>query len=227
VIDYGCGAGEIVNLLRARGFDAYGCDVFYEGGDYSKIIGANLLGTVIRRIDGHGRIPFDDASFDFVINNQVMEHVESLEVVLAEIARVLKPGGQVLSLFPDKGVWREGHCGIPFLHWFPKSSGARIYYAAALRAAGLGYNKGDKTVMQWSEDFCNWLDRWTHYRTSQEIDSTYGKYFATSRSIEGDWLKARLDRRAALAAALPTGLQAFVVKKLAGRVFVVSGKHAA
>jgi len=44
-------------------------------------------------------------------HQQVLEHATDLDVVVHEIARVLKPGGSCLSLFPDKGVWREGHCG--------------------------------------------------------------------------------------------------------------------
>ena len=31
VLDYDCGAGEIVNELRSHDINAYGCDVFYEG----------------------------------------------------------------------------------------------------------------------------------------------------------------------------------------------------
>ena len=31
ILDYGCGAGQIVNELRKRNVDAFGCDVFYEG----------------------------------------------------------------------------------------------------------------------------------------------------------------------------------------------------
>ncbi|MFO1468925.1 MAG: class I SAM-dependent methyltransferase [Steroidobacteraceae bacterium] len=162
VLDYGCGAGQIVTLLRARGIDARGCDVFYEGGDYSAQVQVELLGAAIRRMGEDGTIPFPDASFDLIVNNQVMEHVLDLDRVLSEIARVLKPGGRVLSLFPDRGVWREGHCGIPFLHWFPKRSrppGSQ--YAAVLRAAGLGNHKQGKSILHMGEDFCIWLDRWT------------------------------------------------------------------
>lgn len=50
VLDYGCGAGQIVQSLVARGVDAYGCDVFYEGGDYSGGVPDNLLGTRILRM---------------------------------------------------------------------------------------------------------------------------------------------------------------------------------
>jgi SAM-dependent methyltransferase len=220
VLDYGCGSGQIVKELRKREINAFGCDTFYEGGDYSKSVDTELLDNcLIKRMEGNA-IPYDCASFDFVINNQVMEHVENLDIVLAEIQRVLKPGGLVLSLFPDKSVWREGHCGIPLLHRFPKNSRIRVYYAAGFRIVGFGYHKGDKKVMRWSQEFCEWLDKWTRYRPRREVDSTYSKYFLGIEHIEDYWLRLRLGRKKALAAWLPTSIQNLIVNKLGGMVFV-------
>lgn len=222
VLDYGCGSGQIIKELRMHEIEAFGCDVFYEGGDYSSSIDPTLLsGGTIKRMNGD-LIPFESSLFDIVINNQVMEHVENLESVLAEIQRVLKPGGQVLSLFPDKGVWREGHCGIPFLHWFPKYSHIRIYYAASLRVLGFGYHKGSKSVIQWSRDFCDWLDKWTHYRTRKEVDTTYGNYFTGMHNIEDYWLKLRLGKRKFIISWLPASIQRVIVQKLGGIVFVAT-----
>jgi SAM-dependent methyltransferase len=220
VLDYGCGEGIIVKLLRSQGVNAFGCDIFYQGGDYSTSVEPTFFeGGIIRRIS-ENTIPFDSNSFDFVINNQVMEHVENLDSVLAEISRVLIPGGKVLSLFPDKGVWREGHCGVPFLHWFPKGSSARVYYAATCGIFGLGHHKQAKSVIQWSRNFCEWLDKWTHYRTRREIDSTYNKYFFEICNIEDYWLQQRLGERKMVASLLPTVLQKMVVTKLGMLVFV-------
>jgi SAM-dependent methyltransferase len=218
VLDYGCGAGQIVKELRRRGVDAVGCDVFYEGGDGIASIDPVLLGDVIKKMEGT-TIPFASASFDFVINNQVMEHVANLDSVLSEVGRVLKPGGIIVNLFPDKGVWREGHCGVPFLHWFPKGSHPRIYYAAACRKLGLGYHKEDQTAVGWSREFCEWLDKWTYYRSRKEIDSTYGRYFCDILHIEDYWLKQRLGRRKIVAIWLPALMQRLVVRKLAGLIF--------
>jgi SAM-dependent methyltransferase len=52
-----------------------------------------------------GRFPCADASFDIVLCNQVLEHVFEPGVFLAEIARVLKPGGRLLLTVPF--VWDE------------------------------------------------------------------------------------------------------------------------
>ena len=219
-LDYGCGAGRILHELRNQGINAFGCDIFYEGGDYSKFVDPALfLDGTIRKITNN-TIPFESEFFDIVINNQVMEHVENLNTVLAEIERVLKPGGIVLNLFPDKGVWREGHCGIPFLHWFPKNSYSRIYYAASCRALGLGYQKNGKNIMRWSQDFCEWLDKWTHYRTRREIDATYEKYFYDIQHIEDYWLRLRLGKQKIIAGWLSVSAQKLAVRKLCGLVFV-------
>src|SRR5207247_1079732 len=35
ILDYGCGRGELLQMLLERGLDAHGCDVFYAGADFS------------------------------------------------------------------------------------------------------------------------------------------------------------------------------------------------
>ena len=49
--------------------------------------------------------PFEDASYDGVICNQVLEHVFNPDQFLREISRVLKPGGNLLLTVPF--VWDE------------------------------------------------------------------------------------------------------------------------
>ncbi len=225
ILDYGCGKGEIVEALRSRGFEALGCDVYYEGGDYSSGVDKKLLGGIIRRMEGD-KIPFPDDSFDYVINNQVMEHVKDMDSVLKEIHRVLKPGGQVLSLFGDKTMWTEGHCGIPFLHRFRRGSRLRIYYAAVLRLFGLGYHTAGKSVMRWSQDFCDWLDKWCYYRSLGEIEGAYDKYFRDRQYIEVSWLHQRLESRACMVSWLPEAVQRFAYRKRAGMVFVMEKSSA-
>lgn len=223
VLDYGCGAGQIVKRLRNAGVAAFGCDVFYEGGDYSKQMDNELFGGGVIRRMGANRIPFETESFDFVVNNQVMEHVPDLDGVLNEILRVLKPGGTVLSLFPDRGVWREGHCGVPFLHWFSKGGKrVRVYYATLLRSIGFGYFKGEKSIIQWSRDFCAWLDQWTYYRARQDIDAAFKMRFVDIRHIEDLWLRRRLSSKRPAITLIPRWVQRVVVTKLAGLVFVAS-----
>ena len=95
VLDFGCGAGQVVELLRATGVSAYGCDASYGGGAYAI---PDELSEVILPMQGK-EIPFPAEMFDVVVNNQVMEHVVDLDSALSEIHRVLKPGGSCLVFF--------------------------------------------------------------------------------------------------------------------------------
>jgi SAM-dependent methyltransferase len=219
VLDYGCGAGQVVAKLRRRGVEAYGCETFFEGGDYSRQVPEGMLGDTIRRMQD-GRIPFADASFDLVVNNQVMEHVEDLDQVLAEIDRVLKPGGLVLSVFPDLSIWREGHTGVPFLHRFPPGR-LRHAYAAAWLSLGLGYRFGRKPLDA-ARSHGDYLDHWTHYRRYGDIRTSYGRHFSDFRHVEADWFSRRLGKDHLAVKLLPDFAKRYLTWKLAGMAFIVT-----
>jgi SAM-dependent methyltransferase len=224
VLDYGCGRGSIVELLRNQEIEAYGCDVFYEGGDYSSQVEEdNWSHGHIRRME-NDTIPFPDETFDVIINNQVIEHVPDLDRMLAEIYRVLKPGGAVLSLFPHRWAIYEGHCGVPLLHWFPRRSWIRVLWAFGWRLLGLGYFREGKSAWSWSRDFCEWLDRWTHYRSYHVIKVHFAKRFAAMEHYEDVWLHwCHLHRRPWLRW-IPSWLHQLMVRRMCGLIFVVR-KH--
>ena len=146
LLDYGCGRGEIVLAARKRGIEAYGCDTFYGGApERSKLVGQ--LDTFVFEMKD-GIIPFPNAHFECVVSNQVLEHIDDWSPSLAEINRVLKPGGVLLALFPTREAWREGHIGIPFAHWFGRTSRMRRPYTSLMRRLGFGYFKKGKQISQ-------------------------------------------------------------------------------
>jgi SAM-dependent methyltransferase len=202
ILDYGCGAGKLVQAGLAAGLAIEGADVFYSGSQSrAEAAAAGLLGGPVHEILG-GRLDFPDGRFQLVVNNQVMEHVEDLDATLREIHRVLGPGGTLLSLFPARDVFREGHIGIPFAHWFATDSRPRFYYTWALRGLGFGtWKEQAPTCRQWSVDKLRWIDTYTQYRTRREIFRAYGRYF-DSVLHEEDYIRYRLldrPRRAWLA----------------------------
>lgn len=81
-------------------------------------------------------LPFDDASFDVVISNHVIEHVGDAQAQarhLAEIRRVMKPGGMGYLAVPNRWMLVEPHFRLPFLSWLPLPLSH-----AYVRAAGKG-----------------------------------------------------------------------------------------
>ena len=215
VLDYGCGEGQTISLLRDRGVAAVGCDVFYST---SSLTGVPItVRPHVSEMQGD-RIPFEDASFDVVISDMVLEHVPNLQIVMSEVARVLKPGGVSLHVFPDRSVWLEGHANIPFLHWFGKGTKARVYYAMAMSKLGFGLPLRGMSRRERYGNKCIWLDDWTHYRSLPEIHACISRLFKIEH-IEDQWFDARFGQRP-----LPRAIKRWMVRKLAGNA-VVLRKH--
>lgn len=51
------------------------------------------------------KLPFDDATFDIVYSNGVLHHTSDTEASIAEVYRVLKPGGQAAIMLYCKSSW--------------------------------------------------------------------------------------------------------------------------
>ena len=212
-LDYGCGKGDVVAGGRRQGIDLFGVDVFYKDGRTREDIEEKgLLGTVVKEIRD-GVVDFPEAHFDLVVSNQVFEHVKNLDSVLAEIVRVLKPGGTLHALFPVRETWWEGHFGVPFLHNFQPGSFYRLAYARLWRSLGFGYNHADRSVSRWAEYVCNWIDNYTTYRPKREMVALLEKHFGEVRFIEEEYLRYRLAH-----SALPLkGVFLFSVDTVPGR----------
>jgi SAM-dependent methyltransferase len=72
-------------------------------------------------VNGAGeQLPFGDASFDLVIAWDVVEHVQNPALLLAELARVLRPGGRVLLTVINRFAFRDPHYHLPLLNWLPR-----------------------------------------------------------------------------------------------------------
>lgn len=112
ILDLGCGAGTHVAALRARGFDAWGCDIpDPKSSDFPR---DGATKGHLRPIETQPyRLPFEDNRFDWVISSQVLEHVMDYPAAFNEIRRVLKPGGTSLHVFPSRLVLIEPHIFVP------------------------------------------------------------------------------------------------------------------
>ncbi|MFQ6551549.1 bifunctional 2-polyprenyl-6-hydroxyphenol methylase/3-demethylubiquinol 3-O-methyltransferase UbiG [Aestuariibius insulae] len=93
VLDLGCAGGFLAEALHDRGAKVTGIDPATEAIAAARAH-AEETGKDIRYDTGVGEdLPYDDAIFDAVACVDVLEHVSDLHQVLAEVHRVLKPGG--------------------------------------------------------------------------------------------------------------------------------------
>ncbi len=99
-IDLGCGDGGVTALLaRALGArwrligidsDPIEVELARETGLYDAL-----------HVASAAALPLEDGAVDFVLSNSVLEHIEDLRPVFAEVRRVLRPGGSFILTVPS------------------------------------------------------------------------------------------------------------------------------
>ncbi|HEX5392082.1 MAG TPA: class I SAM-dependent methyltransferase [Rhodocyclaceae bacterium] len=140
VLDFGCGRGQLVGQLRRHGWRAFGIEVGEEFVAAGNALLSDLYADehpILSMVGADGNAKFPAGFFDIVIADQVFEHVSDLDKVAADIARLLKPGGVLLGMFPARFRLVEPHYRLPLVHWLPKGRLQDILVRALVRA-GLG-----------------------------------------------------------------------------------------
>ncbi|HXG46932.1 MAG TPA: class I SAM-dependent methyltransferase [Methylomirabilota bacterium] len=94
-LDVGCGVGQVVARLTEAGFEAHGVDV-----SEPNIERARKVSGRCQLYDGR-RLPFPDGHFASAGALNVLEHVEAPEDFIAELVRVVEPGGKVVLSSPN------------------------------------------------------------------------------------------------------------------------------
>jgi ubiquinone/menaquinone biosynthesis methyltransferase len=107
-LDLACGTGDLAFAVAANGARAFGLDITHR-----MLQLAQAKSTAARFITGDmTSLPFRSASFDLVTTGYGLRNVPDLDTAIDEIARVLRPGGRLLSLDfnrPESAVIRAGY----------------------------------------------------------------------------------------------------------------------
>jgi ArsR family transcriptional regulator len=97
LIDIGTGTGRMIELLGPRAAESIGIDRSYEMLRVArvKLDRAGIAGASLRQGDMYA-LPLADEAADNVILHQVLHYAQAPAAAIAEAARVLRPGGQLL-----------------------------------------------------------------------------------------------------------------------------------
>ena len=115
VLDYGCGAGLLVQHLRDRGYrDVHGFDRYAEGMNKPELL---------------------QDLYDGIVSQDVLEHVDDPHALLAEFDRMVKPGGFVVIGTPDGATLRLNNYEQD-VHALHQPYHRHILSVQALHAAG-------------------------------------------------------------------------------------------
>ncbi|MBN2508043.1 MAG: class I SAM-dependent methyltransferase [Verrucomicrobia bacterium] len=97
LLDASAGDGHSSRLYRDGGFEVVASN--YDPSEFS------VEGIPCVRADLNERWPFDDAAFDVVVLQEVIEHLENVPLVFREARRLLKPGGCLIFSTPNMLTW--------------------------------------------------------------------------------------------------------------------------
>lgn len=96
VLEVGCGQGHLTRALAERGAEIVGIDANPKA--------AEVAGTdLVSHMDAES-LDFEDDSFDYVVSVHAIEHIPGLGDALAEMARVLKKGGEAVFIYPAEPI---------------------------------------------------------------------------------------------------------------------------
>lgn len=120
ILDFGCGDGFFAGTIFGKKIIDIGLDV------PSSRMNIARKNNVYKNIISYGgtNIPLESSSVNSIISNCVFEHIPHIETSLAEMNRVLKSGGCLITSVMCS-TWSENlagrkFLGLPYVNWFNK-----------------------------------------------------------------------------------------------------------
>ncbi len=178
----GCGDGHFASLTFDRKIDV-GLDPWT-----GPIHEAGRRGCYRLLVQADGaQSPFPDGYFASAFSNSVLEHIPQIEAVLADTARVLKPGAPFYFCVPNERYLSElsiSRCAGEGLH--------RMVPAHLTRCSTLTVRRSGRSG--WSRPGSS-LERWWHYFSPSAMRVLeWGHYFGlpslVARKLTGKWIIA-------------------------------------
>jgi SAM-dependent methyltransferase len=190
ILDLGCGEGYFVKALRNAGYDAWGCDVEMRKSPHAKEM---IESGHIRPISMEPyRVPFEDAWFDFVCSDEVLEHVMNYPDFISENRRVLKPSGVSLHIFPGPYMPIEGHTYVPLAAMHRSYPWLLLWASTGIRNP---FQKG-YTARRTAQRNYKYLREQTNYVTTADVRRLFGEKFKTLEFREDLFLRLSESKRA-------------------------------
>ena len=183
VLEFGCGDAGGIEWGRKNGIEVLGTDLREATDDerFKKCTETSL--------------PFEDASFDAIVSNMVFEHVMHPPEVLAELQRVLRPGGVMIHMWPSDSAIFEGHCRLLFAQNLRSSAYLRLCHSL-----GLGVRGKRKSSQQFAEKWLRYMEEECNYLPEDTLRNLFVSAGFTFEHAEDEYLRYRLGFTAPLLA---------------------------
>lgn len=137
ILDLGCGDGQLTERLAATGAVVQGVDTSPQ-----MLAAARVRGLAVEHASAEA-LPFVDSAFDAVFSNAALHWVRDQDAMLAEVHRILKPGGRFVA---EMG----GHGNIAAI---------RVALLAVLARYGLSHLEDEVNYYPTSETYTRRMER--------------------------------------------------------------------
>lgn len=170
ILDVGCSVGATLEAAKQIDWSAVGVDVSQDAVDYCQGQGLDA-----RKVNGTA-LPFEDESFDIVVNWHVVEHVPDVEQTLVEWNRVLKKGGLLVMETPDAASPKVRKLGAQYRKfWAPEHTYTFTFdnLSQFVQRAGFGVETASMTgplmrMTPWFGSYC------IAYQTYHKLRQMFG-----------------------------------------------------
>lgn len=153
LLEIGALTGIFLAAARARGYEASGI----EPSEWGRRVAREKYDLLLRGGDVFAQ-NFPHSSFDVVALMDVIEHLDDPRATMAEVARILAPGGLAFLLTPDIGHWRARRAGARWwgiqqshLFYFSRASIAKLLETVGLRVLEFGAGPRVFTLTYWAK----------------------------------------------------------------------------
>jgi ubiquinone/menaquinone biosynthesis C-methylase UbiE len=158
ILEVGCGQGADLSQFALAGAKTHGCDLTMKHCDISrKFVHTTGADAAIVQADARA-LPYPSSAFDLVYSFGVLLLIEDLDAAIAEIHRVLKPGGTVITMFYNRQS----------LHYYLKTL---FYYGVVCDLETL---LGPRRLVDWFTDGFGYPH--THQQTPESLRQAFGRF---------------------------------------------------
>jgi 2-polyprenyl-3-methyl-5-hydroxy-6-metoxy-1,4-benzoquinol methylase len=157
ILDIGCGFGQTLLYHRNRGCDVAGTELDENAREVASLHQLDV------RIGAFSADVFEEASFDVVTLDQVMEHLQDPRQVLLDVRRVVRPGGRVIISTPRSRCINRVLFGQRWAHWHTPY---HLQFFTEPSMEKLAGQTGFKLVQSMSVTNSAWTNfQWHHFLT--------------------------------------------------------------
>ena len=110
VLDIGCGRGDLAAWFTRRGWDVKGLDISAVAVQAATELGVDAIESTI------ANAPWPNGTFDVVIVNHTLEHLDDPLDALRRCEELLRPGGRLIVAVPDWGSRQRKLFGSRWYH---------------------------------------------------------------------------------------------------------------